>query len=162
MNQTRREWVGGVLRVGAVGLMAWPTAAGAQSAGKVYGEGVSTTRAVAVKALLEAPHRYVGKTVRVDGTVSAVCQSMGCWLEISDPALGRGIRFKVRDGVVVFPKDAAGRKVSAEGVFEQIETSPVREAHHDDPRASPANGAPAPATATEKVYWVRASGAVLY
>lgn len=135
---------------------------GAQAPGKVYGAGVSVANAVAVQMLLDHPDRYVGKTVRVDGTVSAVCQSMGCWLEMSDPAIGRGVRFKVKDGVVVFPRDAAGRKASAEGGFEQIATSPVREAHHDDPRARPADGTPVPATPTEKVYWVRARGAILY
>lgn len=136
-------------------------AAGAQPPGKTYGAGVTGRTAVPVRALLEHPERYVGKTVRVDGTVSAVCQSMGCWLEITDPALGRGIRFKVKDGVIVFPKDAVGRDASAEGQFEEIASSPVREAHQEDARAREANGAPAPATPTEKVYWVRASGAVL-
>lgn len=142
-----------------VGLVA---SVGAQSPGKVYGDGVSAENAVTVQALLDHPDRYVGKTVRVDGTVSAVCQSMGCWLEIGDPAIGRGVRFKVKDGVVVFPKDAAGRKASAEGVFERIDTSPVREAHHDDPRARPADGTPVLAMPTDKIYWVRARGAILY
>ena len=48
---------------------------------------------------------------------------MGCWIEIADPALGRGVRFKAKDGVIVFPKEASGRKVSAQGTFEEIATS---------------------------------------
>lgn len=140
------------------------SAAGAQpeAAGKVYGEGVKATHAVAVGALLDAPASYVGKTIRVDGVISAVCQSMGCWLEITDPALGRGVRFKARDGVIVFPKDAAGRSASAEGVFEEIANSPVHEAHRAHDRARESAGTPAPATPAAKIYWVRASGAVLY
>lgn len=160
LTQGRRSmWRAYLAVVMTVGLGAL---VGAQAPGKVYGDGVAATSAVAVQALLDHPDRYVGKTVRVDGTVSAVCQSMGCWLEIGDSAIGRGVRFKVTDGVVVFPKDAAGRKASAEGVFEQIATSPVREAHHDDPRARSAAGTPVPAMPTEKIYWVRASGAILY
>lgn len=148
---------------GLVWAMAWlATAAWAEPAGKVYGDGVTQKVAVPVATLLSAPDRYVGQTVRVDGVISAVCQSMGCWLEITDPALGRGIRFKVQDGVIVFPKDAAGRQASAQGVFEQIATSPVREAHHQDARAAESNGTPAPTLPTEKVYWVRASGAVIH
>lgn len=156
---TRRQMVWGLALAGT-----WLAAAPgwAETPGKVYGAGVSLDSVVAVKALLEQPDRYVGKTVRVDGVVSAVCQSMGCWLEISDPAIGRGIRFKVQDGVIVFPKDAAGRKASAQGVFEQIATSPVREAHQEHAKAKDAAGTPVPAAPTEKIYWVRASGAVLH
>lgn len=158
---TRRQLV---LASGLAVGGAWLTAAAAwaEVPGKVYGAGVSLKNAVAVKALLEQPERYVGKTVRVDGVVSAVCQGMGCWLEIADPAIGRGVRFKVQDGVIVFPKDAAGKRASAEGVFEQITTSPVREAHQEHAKAKDAAGTPAPAGPTENIYWVRASGAVLY
>jgi hypothetical protein len=130
--------------------------------GKTYGKGVSLKRAVPVAMLLEAPAAHVGKDVRVDGVVSTVCQSMGCWIEVADPAVGRGIRFKAKDGVIVFPKDAPGRKVSAQGVFEEIATSPVREAHAEHARSAENSGKPAPAAPTEKIYWVRATGAVLY
>ena len=155
----------------AIGWAAWAllvalTAATAEAqgegTGKTYGAGVKATRAVAVKALLDEPTSYVGKVVRVDGVVSAVCQSMGCWLEISDPDIGRGVRFKVKDGVIVFPRDAQGRRASAEGVFEEIATSPVREAHQAGDRAREATGTPAVTPPAEKIYWVRASGAVLY
>ena len=130
--------------------------------GKSYGDGVTLKTPVAVASLLERPQPHVGKAVRVDGVVSKVCQSMGCWLEIADPALGRGIRFKAKDGVIVFPKDAAGRKVSAQGVFEEIATSPVRESHGEHAKSAENSGKPTPETPTEKIYWVRATGAVLY
>ncbi len=137
-------------------------AAAGEGEGKTYGAGVTLTRAVPVATLLETPAPHVGKQVRVDGVVSKVCQSMGCWIEIADPALGRGVRFKARDGVIVFPKDAPGRKVSAQGVFEEIATSPVREQHADHAQSVENSGKPTPATPTEKIYWVRVSGAVLY
>ncbi len=132
--------------------------------GKSYGEGVTMKTPVAVAALLESPKAHVGKTVRVDGVVSKVCQAMGCWIEIADPALGRGVRFKAKDGVIVFPKDAPGRKVAAQGVFEEIATSPVRETHDAHARSAEASGKPASpsGTPTEKIYWVRVTGAVLY
>jgi hypothetical protein len=138
------------------------SAVSADEAGKTYGDGVTLKRPVPVAALLEKPEAHTGKAVRVDGVVSQVCQSMGCWIEITDPALGRGIRFKARDGVIVFPKDASGRKVSAQGVFEQIATSDVRESHAASDRAAENSGKPTPGTPTEKIYWVRVSGAVLY
>lgn len=130
--------------------------------GRTYGDGVTLARAVPVATLLQTPAAHVGKAVRVDGVVSKVCEAMGCWMEIADPALGRGIRFKARDGVIVFPADAPGHKVSAQGVFEEIATSPVREAHAEHPKSAGSSGRPVPATPTEKIYWVRATGAVLY
>ncbi len=164
VERVRQRDGGAAWRAGALvcAMLCLAASAVAQPAGKVYGAGVSAESAVTVQALLDHPDRYVGRTVRVDGTVSAVCQAMGCWLEIGDPAIGRGVRFKVQDGVVVFPRDAVGRTASAQGVFEEIATSPVREAHQEDPRARAADGTPQPATPTEKIYWVRASGAILY
>ena len=142
-----------------LGAAAHPMAA---DEGKTYGEGVTLKRSVPVGTLLSTPAAHLGKVVRVDGVVSKVCQSMGCWLEVADPALGRGVRFKARDGVIVFPKDASGRKVSAQGVFEEIATSPVRESHGEHARSAENSGKPAPGTPTEKIYWVRATGVILY
>lgn len=146
----------GLAMVCAVGLAA------AEDAGKTYGDGVTLKRAVPVGTLLDQPTTYAGKAVRVDGVVAKVCQSMGCWIEITDPALGRGVRFKAKDGVIVFPKDAPGRKVSAQGTFEEIATSPVREAHGEHAKSAENSGKPTPAAPTEKIYWVRVTGAVLY
>lgn len=134
----------------------------ADQSGKTYGEGVTLTRAVPIATLLGQPQAHAGKAVRVDGVISQVCQSMGCWIEISDPSLGRGVRFKARDGVIVFPKEASGRKVSAQGTFEEIATSAVRESHGEHAKSAESSGKPAPITPTEKVYWVRVTGAVLY
>jgi hypothetical protein len=130
--------------------------------GKTYGKGVNLERAVPVATLLQSPVAHVGKAVRVDGVVTRVCESMGCWLEIADAADGRGVRFKAKDGVIVFPKDASGRKVSAQGVFEEIATSPVREAHAEHSKSTGSSGKPDAPAPTDKIYWVRATGAVLY
>jgi hypothetical protein len=88
--------------------------------GTKYGEGVTLTTATAIADILAAPEAYLGKTVRVDGTVSAVCEEMGCWIELSDPRTNKGLRFKVEDGVIVFPLSAKGRQASAQGAVEKI------------------------------------------
>ena len=144
----------------AAGVLIVPLSA--DDAGKTYGDGVSLKRAVPIATLLATPQAHAGKAVRVDGVVSQVCQAMGCWIEIADPALGRGVRFKAKDGVIVFPKDATGRKVSAQGTFEEIATSAVRESHGEHAKSAESSGQPAPASPTEKIYWVRVTGAVLY
>lgn len=86
------------------------------------GAGVSLKDATPIKALIERPADFVGKTVRVDGVATAVCEEMGCWMAIApdDDPEGPTVRLKVEDGVIKFPVTAKGKKVSAEGVFEAI------------------------------------------
>jgi Domain of unknown function (DUF4920) len=89
------------------------------------GTGVSLKDATAIKALVEQPGAYVGKTLRVDGVATAVCSAMGCWMAVAAEGDEKGatVRIKVDDGVIVFPMTAKGRKVSAEGVFEAVGAS---------------------------------------
>ncbi len=93
-----------------------------------YGDGVNLDEAVAIETLMAEPAKYAGKTVRVDGVVTGVCKNRGCWIHITDPDTGRGIRVKVEDGVIVFPHSAMGHKASAEGVFEAIKLTPEQAA----------------------------------
>jgi hypothetical protein len=113
-------------RIAAISLMlgflsVFPAAAGDET---TYGEGVTLDQAVPVKALLASPDDYIGKTVRVDGVITGVCEKRGCWMQVTDPETGTGIRVKVDDGVIVFPYTAMGKKASAEGVFEAITLTP--------------------------------------
>jgi hypothetical protein len=87
------------------------------------GSGVTLKDATPVKAVIERPQEFVGKTIRIDGVASAVCQHMGCWLAVADEAdaTGATVRLKVdHGGAIVFPVTAKGKKVSAEGVFEAV------------------------------------------
>ena len=85
------------------------------------GAGVSIKEATPIATILAAPDSFVGKTIRVDGVATAVCEDMGCWMSIASEADGeKTIRVKVEDGVIVFPMSAKGKKVSAEGVFEVV------------------------------------------
>ena len=47
------------------------------------GAGVTLKEATSIAALVETPAAYVGKTVRIDGVATAVCQEMGCWLAVA-------------------------------------------------------------------------------
>jgi RecJ-like exonuclease len=80
------------------------------------GQPLTLKQPVAISALLAKPADYVGKTVQVKGKIAAVCQDMGCWMEITDDKDTK-IRIKVKDGVIVFPKDSAGKTATAEGKF---------------------------------------------
>ena len=87
-----------------------------------FGAGVTLTKATPISELYASPEKFVGKTVRVDGVVTAVCTEMGCWLAIgasNNP--DQAVRFQAEhDGKIVFPISLMGQKASAEGVFVKI------------------------------------------
>jgi len=120
------------------------------------GAGVTLKEATPVKALIEKPADFVGKTVRVDGVATAVCEEMGCWLALSADGAkdSKTVRLKVEDGVIVFPMSAKGKNVSAEGVFEEIGGT--------DDHAKQAGGEHAKHdAAASKTYQIKATGAVI-
>ena len=106
-----------LLAIGVLALVA-PLAAGETK----LGTGVTLKDSTPIKALVDQPSAYVGKTLRVDGVATAVCTHMGCWMAVAAEGDEQGptMRLKVDDGVIVFPVTAKGRKVSAEGVFEVV------------------------------------------
>jgi hypothetical protein len=119
------------------------------------GAGVTLEDTTPIKALVERPASYVGKTLRVDGVATAVCTHMGCWMAVAAEGDEKGptVRLKVDDGVIVFPVSAKGRKVSAEGVFEAVGASAeskeaAGEHAQHDPKAS-------------QTYQLKATGAII-
>jgi hypothetical protein len=97
--------------------------AGLHAAETTYGAGVKIAAATPVKDLYASPEKFVGKTVRVDGVVTAVCTEMGCWLAIAAADQpDQAVRFQAEhDGKIVFPITLKGKPASAEGVFVKIE-----------------------------------------
>lgn len=126
---------------------------------ETFGKGVSLKEATPIASLYETPAKFVGKTVRIDGVVSAVCEEMGCWMALadsSDPSIV--VRFKVDHGKgIVFPVAAKGKTASAEGVFEKISASDTeaQEAAAEHAAAS------LKAEAFGKSYQIKATGAVI-
>lgn len=79
-----------------------------------YGAGVTeASPLVKIETLLAEPEAWLGKVVKVEGKVKAVCEMRGCWLDVSDA--GNHIRVKVKDGEMVFAPELVGRAVVAEG-----------------------------------------------
>lgn len=98
------------LLVAAPGLAAGP---------QLFGQFHDLPTVTRVADILADPDAWVGKTVRIEGGVLDVCPKAGCWMEVGDD--GRSLRVKVDDGVIVFPSDAKGRLVAAEGVVEAVD-----------------------------------------
>lgn len=84
-----------------------------------FGKGLTLKESTPIATILETPDPYVGKMVQVKGKITEVCQMMGCWLQVQDGE--KGLRVKVKDGEIMFPKNGAGRRVTAEGVLKKIE-----------------------------------------
>jgi hypothetical protein len=118
------------------------------------GAGVRLKDATPIASITAKPADFVGKTIRVDGVATAVCEMMGCWMALAPEGQPDAptVRLKVEDGVIVFPVSAKGKKVSAEGVFEEVKGDENKEAAGEhakkDPKAS-------------KLYQIKATGAVI-
>jgi hypothetical protein len=85
-------------------------------AGKSYGGGITSPTVVSISKILKNPEAYEGKSVRIEGMITDVCPKRGCWFEMKGEEAFQIMRFKVRDGVMVFPLDAKGKHAVAEGV----------------------------------------------
>jgi len=88
---------------------------------RTLGAGLTLDQATSIATLLGAPDDWVGRKVRVEGTVTEVCEMAGCWMELRAGDGEETLRVKVQDGVIVFPLEARGRAAAAEGEFEAIE-----------------------------------------
>ncbi len=126
--------------------------------GKVYGAGVTDAPLVTISVLLGNVDAWVGKRVRVEGLVTEVCPMRGCWFDMAGDKAGATLRFKVKDGVMVFPLDAKGQKAVAEGVVRKIpldlETSRKYMAHQAEEKSEPFD----PASVKEPITIVRLDG----
>lgn len=135
----------------------------AETAGQVYGAGLTEATKVSTLELLEHPQDYVGKLVRVEGRVADVCPHRGCWIDIVGEGAQRAVRFKVEDDVIVFPLEIKGRHVVAEGRFTAQELdheATLRwEEHLAEERGEPFD--PASVEGPRTYYRIEGSGAVV-
>jgi len=81
-----------------------------------YGKKVTVKEKTKISDILSQPKKFDGKRVLVEGQVVDVCTNQGCWIMISEGKDSEPIRFKVDDGVIVFPVEEKGGTVRAQGV----------------------------------------------
>lgn len=115
-------------------------------------------------ATIEAsPAQYVGKTVQVKGKVTEVCQMAGCWMALAEPGSGRTLQVRVKDGDIVFPKEAVGRMALAEGKLVKLELTReqvLAQARHEAAEQQRAFH-PEKVKAGATIYQLQGTGAVL-
>jgi len=88
----------------------------AQEVPKEYGKPLTVKKPTKISEILANPQTHDGKRVLVEGPVVDVCPKRGCWIQIGSDKEFEMIQFKVEDGVIVFPMEAKGLKVRAEGI----------------------------------------------
>jgi len=87
-------------------------------AGQHIGRAFQTLEPVAFAVVDADPAAYYDKTVLVEATITSVCQSMGCWMQIEDQGKTAMVRWESGcGGEFAFPKDAAGKRVWVQGSF---------------------------------------------
>ena len=74
----------------------------------LLGAPITPEKPVALADIAKNAHAYENKTVVTSGTVFAVCQSMGCWMEIKDDASEAHVKLAGHSFFV--PKTASGHK----------------------------------------------------
>jgi hypothetical protein len=122
-----------------------------------FGSGVSLKETTPIERIIAKPADFEGRTVRVEGTISAVCSEMGCWMALAPDAAkdGTTMMIKVDDGVIVFPVSAKGKRAAAQGVVQRVGGD--HEAHSAAAEHARAQGKEAP------VAWqIKATGAIVY
>jgi hypothetical protein len=128
-----------------------------------YGKAPGTGDPVKLSDLLASPDTYVGKTVKVEGIITEVCEKRGCWMAIAGDKEFQTIRFKVDDGVIVIPMEAKGKKAIAEGIFQKFELTKeqaLEQAKHlAEEQKKPFD--PASVTGPTVMYQIKGTGAVI-
>ena len=82
---------------------------------------------VALEALIDDPETYQGRVVRTEGRISAVCQRMGCWMELRD-ARERAVRVPMAGHSFFLPRDISGRVALVQG---PLRVRPLSEAERE-------------------------------
>lgn len=86
--------------------------------GQRIGEPIESRPVHRLSEVQAAPAQYFRQTLLVEAEVEAVCQSMGCWMQVKDGGETAMVRWEEGcGGQYQFPKDAVGERVLIQGSF---------------------------------------------
>ena len=104
--------------------------AGALPPGQDIGVPLQTRPILHFEVVGAAPEKFLEQTLLVEARVEAVCQQMGCWMQVRDGQHAARVRWESGcGGEYAFPKDAAGKRILIQGSFHRKTTTP-EEAEH--------------------------------
>lgn len=85
---------------------------------KKYGKPLTLKEVTKVSDIFANPDKFKGQRVQVAGPIVDVCEEMGCWIALGSDQEFQTLRFKVDDGVIVFPMSIKGLTAKVEGVID--------------------------------------------
>jgi hypothetical protein len=91
--------------------------AGLSAAAKKYGKPITLKETTKISDIYANPDQFNGQRVKVQGPIVDVCAERGCWIAIGSDQEFQTLRFKVDDGVIVFPLEIKGQNAVVEGVL---------------------------------------------
>ncbi len=90
---------------------------------KNYGKDLTAKKVTKFKDVVNNPGKYKNKIILIEGTVVSVCQTKGCWMEVSDGKEKMRVKF---EGYSFFvPYDSKGKRVRIQG---KVNRETVKEA----------------------------------
>jgi hypothetical protein len=115
------------------------TSEGARVFGDELDAALETT---ALTAVIAAPADFNGRVVKTEGVIAAVCQRMGCWMELrpteaEDPA----IRVPMAGHSFFLPRDVSGRRATIQGRVEVEQLDDATREHLEEEGAQAADQA---------------------
>jgi len=133
------------------------------AAGNPLGKPLTLKQQTPISDISAKPADYVGKTVQVKGKITEVCEKMGCWMMLVDPATKASVKIKVKDGEIVFPTEAIGKMAIAEGKLAKLELTKeqaMAQAKHEA-EENKKKFDPASITGPVTIYQIQGAGAVI-
>jgi len=126
---------------------------------ETYGSGVSVSETTPLARVFEQPQAFEGKTVKVEGVVTAVCTEMGCWMALASDGAAKSptLLVQVEEGVVVFPVKAKGHRAAAQGVLQRVGSG-----GHDQEAAAEHAKAEGRSADSIAAWQLKATGALVY
>ena len=101
-----------IITLALTSLLLMPSAFAAD---QVFGDRPNLKGTIPVSTLLDAPQKYLGKTVKIQGIATDVCPMRGCWMKIQSDRKKESLLIKVNDGEMVFPLSAQGKHTVIQG-----------------------------------------------
>ena len=73
-----------------------------------FGKPLTLKETTKISDIYATPDKFKDKRVRVQGSILDVCTEEGCWIALASDKASQSLRFKVDDGVIVFPVAVRG------------------------------------------------------
>jgi len=130
--------------------------------GMLYGNDFNSDASVEIMQvtftdLFANPQTYEGQVIKIEGSITEVCQSAGCWALISD------VTNEVRVVTLhkfFLPKDCASSNTTVEGTFKVKEITEEQARHYNDEAKNP-KVKTEDIKGPQKVFMIEASGVLI-